>query len=199
MKSKPFSFLFFLILLGAPVFAQTDFKREFEQSIRKSQTPQEILESLSPFMDQARRVRCFRQVDGQELSWEVKMNYRGRQFSIEFYDDYTLKDIEELIRWRKLEFTTRKSIEEFFKENYSRYRIKRFQKQFIPQEGEYLFSFIANTLTNASIKPDGYEIEAEVRNNETGELGFFEYQFDSEFRLKRKRKIIHDPDGNLLF
>lgn len=127
------------------------------------------------------------------------MIYNGRQFSIEFFEDFELKDVEELIRWRRLEDSVKRPINVHFSDNYSRFRIKRFQKQFFPDTGVDPQSFLSSIFSGERHAPEGYEVEAEVRNTDSRKFGFYEYQFDKEFRLINKRQIIQDPDGNLLF
>lgn len=199
MRSKPhivFPALLLLVMLGN---AQPPVKLEVEQSIRRQDTPSQLLEILSPFLEQAKRVRYFMQTGIDQVTWEVKMSYNGRQFSIEFFEDFQLKDVEELIRWRRLEGRVREPINKYYSDNYSRFRIKRFQKQFFPDTEVDPQCFLSSIFSGERKGPDGYEVEAEVRNTDSRKFGFYEYQFDQEFRLINKRQIIQDPDGNLLF
>lgn len=199
MKEKLLFLLISLMLAGVSSLAQSDTKREFEQSVKPGQVPEAILNVLTPFIEQGRRIKYFKESDGENISWEIKMRYQGRQFSIEFYEDSRLKNIEELVGWNRLERGPRNSLGAFFESNYQRFRIKRFQKQYIPDKDQEVGTFISKVLSVEGLPPDGYEVEAEVRSKETREFGFFEYLFDQDFQLISKRKIIPVPDGNLLF
>ncbi|MEE4176475.1 MAG: hypothetical protein V2I46_03105 [Bacteroides sp.] len=193
--------LLFLILtsVGMSSLAQSVEKREFEQSVKMHQVPGQILEYLSPFMDKAKKVKYFRESDGENLTWEVKLKFKGRQFSIEFFDNHTLKDIEELVRWKSLEPEAGVPLNDYFESNYRRFRIKRIQKQYHPGKDVEMTAFIEKVLSADNLPPSGFEIEAEVRGHDRGDFGFFEYQFDASFNLVSKRKIIPVSDGNLLF
>ena len=199
MKIKSFFLLLILFAARIPLMAQSDEKREYEQSVDIEMVPGPILEYLSPFIDKARKVKFFRESDGENRTWEIKMKYQGRQFSIEFFDDNRLKDIEELVRWKRLNEEMRRPLNEYFDSNYKRFRIKRLQKQYHPANPSAPEEFLVKVLSSAQVPPDGYEIEAEVSGRETDDFGLFEYRFDQNFQMLSKRKIIPVSDGNLLF
>jgi hypothetical protein len=198
MVTRPIIFLT-LLIIGLCGQAQEGVKREFEQRVRPDQFPSSIYADLQPVTENARRVRYFREFDGENYSWEVKMVYGGRHFSLEYNDSHQLNDIEELVRWRRLDPATRAALSRYFESNYDRFRVKRFQKQFFPRPETDPMQTIEAILSGSRTNPDGYELEADIRRAEDRLIGTYEFQFDKDFNLVSKRKIVPLSHDNLVF
>jgi|GEM_PF-1372732 len=203
-RIRPKSFLsltlFLLLFFGSlGLFAQPNGKTEHELRINRNEMPVKILEELADFLEEARRIRYFREFDGTSYFWEVKFIYEGRHFSVKFNQDYSLYDIEFLTHWRLAEREVRQPLISYFEQNYRRFRIKRLQFTFLPQPGISQPDFFERILDDALPPPQFYEVEAEVISSITGTMGFYEFRFDTHFNLVEKRIIIPVSDVNLHF
>jgi len=199
--SKPFRIITICFVLFIPfgLFAQEAGKIEFERRVSKDQFPAQIIQELSTFLDDARRVRFFQEFDGTQYSWEVKMVYNRKIFSIEYSADMSLLDIEVLENWRWVSTAIKEPLAYYFDKHYERYRIRRVQLQFLLQPGQTQVEFIAAILRYELPQAQSYELEAEVKGIDNKEFGFYEFLFDNKFQLIEKRKIIPISDVNLHF
>jgi len=179
--------------------AQQTGKIEYERKVSKQEVPTEILRELQEYIEEGRRIRYFKEFDGTSYSWEVKLIYEGKHFSIEYSADHTLLDIEQLVHWRLAGSNLRENLRKLFEQNYSRFKILRVQHTFLPPTGVARLDFIENVLDDDRPTANYFEIVAEVVSATTMELAQYEYIFDSAFKLISKRRIIPLSDVNLLF
>lgn len=84
-----------LILLCCPATAVVaqGVKNEVEVSIRPHEMPEKSVRLLTSVLRDARRVRFYRETDGEQVSYESKLKWRGDAYSIEFHADGSLMDI----------------------------------------------------------------------------------------------------------
>lgn len=192
--------MFLLLFLSSfNLFAQQNGKTEFELRVNRHEVPVKILEELADFLEEARRIRYFREFDGTSYFWEVKFIYEGRSFSVKFNQDYSLYDIEFLTHWRLAEREVRQPLISYFEQNYRRFRIIRLQYTFLPRTDISQPDFFERILDDDLPPPQFYEVEAEVISPTTGAMGFYEFIFDTHFNLVEKRIIIPVSDVNLHF
>lgn len=192
--------MFLLLFLGSlGLSAQQNGKTEFELRMKRHEVPVKILEELADFLEEARRIRYFREFDGTSYFWEVKLIYEGRHFSVKFNQDYSLYDIEFLTHWRLAERAVRQPLTSFFEQNYKRFRIKRLQYTFLPRADISQADFFERIMDDELPPPQFYEVEAEVISPTTGAIGFYEFTFDTHFNFIEKRIIIPASDVNLHF
>ena len=97
---------FRLILIGAllccfSITAQTKNEKEFRISL--SEFPQNSQEILSAVQDQVKRIRFYKEIDGDQESYESKFKFGKRWFSVEFSKDGVLEDIEVTVKEKQIE------------------------------------------------------------------------------------------------
>lgn len=189
----------FVLFIHFGLYAQENGKIEFERRVSKDQFPAQIIKELSTYLDAARRVRFYQEFDGTRYSWEVKMVYNRKVFSIEYGSDLSLLDIEVLENWRWVSPSIKEPLADYFDKHYERHRIRRVQLQFLPQPGQTPEEFIASILRDDLPQAQSYELEGEVKGIANKEFGFYEFLFDHKFQLIEKRKIIPISDVNLHF
>jgi len=104
-------------------------KQEQEFRIDKSELPKIILTNLSDYLKESKRVRYYKELDGNKSSYEVKFKRNRLLYSVEFDQEGKLEDVEFVINPVDIPETTLKAIHKYLSSNYKKYRIKKIQQQ----------------------------------------------------------------------
>lgn len=174
-------------------------KQEYEKDIKEEEVPAEILELIKPMLEESRRIRYYEEYDGEKTGYEIKMLWRDRQLSVEFYADGRLMDIEELISYKEIEEEAREEIAEYFEEEFEKHKIQRLQRQYTPEEEddedeELIEDFMEDDREDLTIR---YEIVVRVKSDEM--YGPYELLFDDEGELLDVQKIERRSLDNVLY
>ncbi len=192
-----------LTLLQALIVMMNGFsqaiKDEVEESIAEQEMPEAALALLSPLLNEASAIRFYRETDNQQRSYECKMIWRGNDYSIEFHEDGSLMDIEQLVSFRSLSPVLREKINKHLSQEYRRFKIRKVQKQYSAEETneadkEAIEEFMEKDQDDLRIR---YEIEVDIKSREA--VGSFEMLWDDEGNFLEKRKIIRRSLDNLLY
>lgn len=193
-----FTALFLSFFLQQLLYAQ-DLKEEVENSIEREEMPASALDALEDFLEDqtVTDLEYFRETDGETTTFETKLNWQGYQYSIEFTDEGSLLDIEQLIEFSEIPEEAQVRITDKMEEQFSGFRMTRIQRQFIAdeedEEGEDVIEdFLENDMDDLIIR---YEIEVEGQNRR--EMGSFEMLFDSEGELIQRRRIVRRSLDNI--
>lgn len=193
-----FTALFLSFFLQQLLYAQ-DLKEEVENSIDREEMPASALDALEDFLEDqtVTDLEYFRETDGETTTFETKLNWQGYQYSIEFTDEGSLLDIEQLIEFSEIPKEAQVRITDKMEEQFSGFRMTRIQRQFIAdeedEEGEDVIEdFLENDMDDLIIR---YEIEVEGQNRR--EMGSFEMLFDSEGELIQRRRIVRRSLDNI--
>ena len=145
--------LFFLLLLYSYT-AIAQVKYEKEERIQKEALPTAVVKLLPLMETQAKRMRYYREFDGQSISYEVKFKQHGIHFSVEFNQDGQLEDIEVLISKSALSTAVLETV----KTDFQRVKLTRIQKQFVHPKGGNPAQTLQAVFEN-QIAPTAYELE----------------------------------------
>lgn len=198
MRKVLFLFIIQLLFLHFTCFSQR-VKNEVEESIAKSEMPDKSLALISGLLKDARKTRFYRETDGEQVSYEAKIGWRGNMYSIEFFEDGSLMDIEKLVSYHSLSEEDRNNIEKYLSQEYTRFKIRKVQKQFSAEEHdeedeEVIEEFLEQDNDDLIIR---YEIEIDVRAQ--AGVGAYEMLFDNEGNFISKRKILRRSLDNILY
>lgn len=181
------------------VLTAQDFKEEVENSINREEMPASALDALEDFLEDqsVTDLEFFRETDGETTTFEAKLNWRDYQYSVEFTDEGSLLDIEQLIEFSEIPEEVQGHIAGKMEEQFSRFRMTRIQRQFIAdeedEEGEDVIEdFLENDMDDLIVR---YEIEVEGQNRR--EMGSFEMLFDSDGELIQRRRIVRRSLDNI--
>lgn len=174
-------------------------KNEVEESIAKNAMPEKAIQLISDLLEEARKVHFYRETDGEQVSYEAKIQWQRNLYSIEFFENGSLMDIEKLIPYESLSQKAKNNIEKYLDKEYGRFKIRRVQKQFSAEDHdeedeEVIEEFIEQDSEDLTIR---YEIEIDVR--EQAEVGAYEMLFDDEGKFVNKRKILRRSLDNILY
>ena len=197
MKSRLvlFSALFFL-----SSFTVAQVKYEKEERIPIDDLPSVVQALLPQLQFNAKRIRYYREFDGDKESYEVKFKKHGTHFSIEFSQDGSLEDIEMLIKKSDLPSSVMTSLNDTF----PRCKLTRIQKQFVhPKDADpantlrIVLSDHHDALNHKLIDEANYEIEAQCVTKNG--LQKKELLFSSGGKLLSTRTIIAEADDHIIY
>lgn len=196
-----YKFLFLIfVMVGLPfsgVIAQSE-KNEVEDTIDREEMPEKALETLSEFWPASYDIRYYFQTDGDSESYEAKLEWQGRKFSIEFSLDGRVLNVEVLIERDEISPEAKEGIENYLQQEFRRVKVTRLQRQFIADDEDDSDDedFIDDVLEGDD---DDYLIryEIEVEGRSGGEIGAFELLFDQSGDLIQRRKIVRSSIDNI--
>lgn len=127
MKFKT-SFILLLCISSLSLAQEIKYEREFR--IRGSDFPENAMALLLPYLEDARRIKFYKELDGKNERYEAKYKREGYYFSVEFDNEGKLLDTEIAIRKKEIPEATRDLIESHLDENFRRYRLRKIQRRF---------------------------------------------------------------------
>lgn len=200
MKRIHFSILLVLLIsfgTFTSAYAQSE-KNEVERSLNRNDMPDKVLSLIDEFWPNLRGIKYFEQTDGEETTYEVKLEWQGDQYSIEFSTEGAVQDVEKLISFEDIPEPARGSITRDLDEQFNKYRLTRIQLQFIAADDDGVddSDFIDDILESDS---EDYEIrfEIELDGENRRELGSFEMLYNESGTLLEKSKIIRRSLDNI--
>lgn len=153
-------------------------KKEKEERINLSEFPSKAQNVLSKLPKDCKRIKFFKETDGNKQSFEAKFKYNGRRYSLEFSSNGIIEDLEVRVKMNAIEDSTQDQIKEHFKSSYLKYKLIKIQKQFVFNQNLDPDTFVAQVLNQESTDIINYEIIAEVKTEDGRELR--EFTFDNK-------------------
>lgn len=185
MKNKRLFILLSLFLYSALAIGQI--KNEKEERIKFSDLPEHIQTIAETLPKNARRIKFYKETDGYKKSFEIKLKYEGLSYSIEFSETEHLEDIEVLSNFKDLKQNAKNRIINYFETSYLKNRIIKVQNQFVFDKKYNPSIFIDTILIKQNVKPNNYEIIAEVRTSKKREIR--EFTFNAQGFYKKSREV----------
>jgi len=185
MKYRIFTLLLGF-LLSVSISAQT--KNEKEKRIKKSEFPKGANLLLNAIPQQAKRIRFYKETDGDKTSFETKFKFKKHWYSVECDSLGKLEDIEIQIKEDELPEETDDVIEDYFEDNSEKYDIIKIQEQFIysskPSDTEFLKHISSN---RESLRPN-YEIIVALKIDKVWVLKEITFSHQGQFLSERTIK-----------
>jgi hypothetical protein len=192
-----------LLILVAVIFfpflmlAQQNVKYEREKKISAEDFPDAAMQLILPLLENAKAVKFYQETNQDGINYEAKLKYDKTYFSIEFDSLQQLKDVEELLDWKKATDIPSASMQQNMDENFSKVKVTRIQKQ---------YNFISSTAqlktlppSEETIKSINYELEVEGEMHDKNQLQFYELLFNEKGELIQQRVIRKNITDNLIF
>ena len=161
--------------------------------------PAEALETMHPLLRQIRKLRYYREQSSTGISYEAKGKWRRYRWSIEFFEDGRLMDLEKLVAWEDIPAATAERIDSVLRSRYEKYRISRLQLQLSAPDSSLSDRAVIEAVVEretAGLR-GRYELEAEVKGLDL--LGEFEFLFDATGQLLQQRPILRRPLDHVLY
>ncbi len=180
-------FSYYLVLIATFSFsnlvAQT--KNEKESRVSMSQFPESAQLVLEYVPEKARRIKYYKETDGDKLSFESKFKYNKHWYSVEFDNNGTLEDIEKTIKKKHLNDTLKTAINAYLNLQTSKFDILKIQEQYLYNNKTSQRDFLNTILTdNASIRSN-YEIIIALKKDGFWLLAEMTFDFNGQFLKSR--------------
>src|SRR6056297_354 len=192
-----FLLLTIMMMFTTAVLGQAE-KREVEDSIDRSEMPEKALVTLDSFWPDLEGIRYFAETDGDTETYEAKLEWDGKQFSIEFTGRGYIIDVEQLVTREEISSEVNGNIDRYLSTEFTRIRITRLQRQFIADDDDEVdnIDFIHDILESDE---EDYEVryELEVEGKSGSAIGAFELLFDHYGELIQRRKIVRRSLDNI--
>lgn len=188
----------YLMVVMVLAFAKADYltaqsKQERESRVERTEFPEAAQQLLDLFSQKGKGVKFYRETDGDEVSFEMKLKVNRRWRSVEFDENGRLEDIEVTIRKRRIAQQALRNIQEVLDSLSDKNKIEKVQLQFIPTSDnpqEMLERLDRNQF-------DNYEIIAAFK--EKRKIYRKELLFSSQGMLLQSRDIKRIAYDFLLF
>jgi hypothetical protein len=111
--------------------AQSEQKLEQEEKIAAVLFPKNAAKTVNEIGYARKKVTYYRETDGDKISYEAKLKYQDRKYSIEFDLNGVLEDVEIDFRKRKIPVNVRAKINKILDTVARKYRIEKVQEQYV--------------------------------------------------------------------
>lgn len=126
MKYSPI-ILFFLCLSHLGWGQQSKYEQEYR--ITQELFPQKAYALLSEYLDRAKRIRFYKEIDSTKESYEAKFKKGRLRYSVEFDIDGTLEDVEFIIKKDDVPEETWHNILSYLDTHFPKFRLRKIQQQ----------------------------------------------------------------------
>lgn len=193
---KPFYALLSLCLLLSVQLGTAQNKYEREYRIKKSQFPEKALELISTKLENARRVRFYKETDSTKVSYEAKFKKDRLHYSVEFDEDGVLEDVEILIKSIDIPDDSYSLMTKYLEKKFNRYRIRRMQQQY-PVGADPIETTLRNAFQNLMLPTIKYELIVSGK----GDSGYeqFEILFNANGAFEKIRKSLPPNYDHVLY
>lgn len=192
-KSVSLFILFFGFSVGM-AFAQV--KDEREHRIRKSQFPENARLFIHQKLVNAKRIRFYKEIDGDKISYEAKLKKDRLKYSIEFNVEGKLEDIEITIKPIDIPNDAYAKITTYLENNFKKYRIQKIQQQYIV-DGDDIDQTLKNAFQNLMLPSIKYELVINGKNDKGFEE--FEILFNANGKFELIKKALPPNYDHVLY
>jgi hypothetical protein len=171
-------------------------KYEREYRIKKSQFPEKALKYIDEKLEDARRIRFYKETDSTKTSYEAKFKKDRLKYSVEFSEEGVLEDIEVLIRAVDIPDDSFSEMNGYLKRNFRKYRIRKIQQQYPMGEND-AETTVKHAFQNLMLPYIKYELIVAGKK----EKGYARYEvlFDAEGRFENIRKSLPPNYDHVLY
>ncbi len=157
MKLAAFSIL---ILFTHSMWSQTKDEREFRVEMHAFPVVgQSILKELPKTV---KRLKLYKEIDGEKISYEAKFKYKKNRYSLELDTNGTIEDIEMIVKEKSLPMDV---IELYFQSHYIKFTIIKIQKQLVNSSSKSDSDFLKDVLEGSHEHEVNFEIIAATKTD----------------------------------
>jgi hypothetical protein len=179
-----FNFIpFLLIIFVLELSAQT--KNEKESRIQLSEFPTQAQTTIHSIIKEVRRIRHYKETDGNLESFESKFKYKKHWYSVEFNKSGELEDIEVRIREDHLNTVVKNMIKSYLNDHFLKYDIIKIQEQYSSSRTAHTQLFLKTILENRKSIDSNFEIIIAVKSSEGWDLKELTFNKTGEFLKTR--------------
>ena len=195
MNFKTVLFLVLCITLSTnSAFAQV--KNEREHRIRKSQFPEQALLIIHQKLVNAKRIRFYKEVEGNKVSYEAKFKKDRLKYSIEFTPEGKLKGIKIAIQPLDIPNDAYAKITTYLENKFKKYRIQKIQQQYL-SEGQDIDKTLKEAFQNLMLPSIKYVFLINGKNDNGSEK--FEILFNAEGKFELMKNALPPNYDHVLY
>jgi len=163
------------LMFGILASAQKKYEREYR--IKRSQFPESALAYIENDLKDVRRIRYYKEVDGDKTSYTAKFKRDRLKYGIEFDEEGQLVAMEILIKPIDIPDDVYDKITFYLDNNYNKHRVLKIQQQY-PLGEENTEKTVKNAFQNLMLPYIKYVFAVKGKK----ESGFEQYEciFDAE-------------------
>ncbi len=192
---KKYSSLLLLVFLINTAMAQDKYEREYR--IRKSQFPDKAFVFLNTYLEDAKRLRYYKELDSAKTSYEAKFKKDRLFYSIEFDEEGLLEDVEILVSEVDIPNSSFKAMQDYLKSSFKKYRIRKIQQQYTLTAFETVENTLKKAFQNLIDPKINYELI--VAGKKDRDFQDYEILFDSNGKFIRLRKSLPANYDHVLY
>lgn len=167
------------LLLSCNSWSQT--KNEQEERVKLEALPETVIDLVNTLPKECKRLRFYKETDGETQSFEVKFKYKKQHYSIECSTIGRVEDIEVIVEPKQIKTTAKSEIDAYFKENFQKSKLIKVQLQYVYTSTEVISVFVNNVLSKTNDLNVNYEIVAEVKSDSKREVCEFLFNENGSF------------------
>ncbi len=187
---------FFFILICIPFLAISQNKYEREIRIDKADFPVEALDLVSPYLEDVKRVRFYRETDSIKVSYEAKFKKGKLLYSVEFDQTGKLEDIEFVIKKNDIPEESWNNIIGWLNNEFEKTKVKKIQQQY-PNEQSSPEELLKEAFQNLILPYIHYELIFSAQNGKGFQM--YEGLFDANGKMLKIRKSLKPPYDHILY
>ncbi len=176
----------FLFVFSISCFSQT--KNEKESRIRLDAFPEASKLVITPILSKVKRIRYYRETDGNRSSFESKFKYHKYWYSIEFDNNGILEDIEVTVKEKQLDTSIRLKLNAYLKRRFKTYNYLKIQEQYVSPKTFDDINYLTHILEHRNTIPSNYEIVVAVETHDNWEIREMTFNYLGKFLNERTIK-----------
>jgi len=184
-----------LSLLCSLSFGQE--KQEREHRIRKSQFPASALEFIAAYVDGAKRLKFYKEIDKEQIDYTAKFKKGRLHYNLKFDTSGALELAA--FRVKEVDFPedSWSRVTSYLKTTYTKCKIKKMWQQYPVTDHAETKIVLKNTFQNLMIPAMNYKLFVKGKK----EKGFIPYEilFDDEGNFKSSKKALPANYDHVLY
>ena len=169
-------------------------KIEKEFKVNADQVPERSSTWIAEAFPNASKVKWYSEETSGKKSYEAKLKWQNRKYSVEFSKEGDIEDVEIKLNWKKLPEDIRKQLKNSFSQ-IEKFKLLKIQEQWSAADPDLLKAAIQQR----DKKQINVKYEVEFRAMINGVHGQWEGLFDTSGKLLQTRRILTRPTDNLDF
>ena len=184
------------LLLCLPFWVLSQNKYERETRIDQAGFPAEALDLVSPYVQDAKRPRFYRETDSAKVSYEIKFKKGRLLYSVEFDQNGKLEDVEFIIKKTDIPEDSWGNIQNWLNSEFQKSKVKKIQQQY-PVGQESPAERLKDAFQNLILPYIRYELVFSAQKEKGFQL--YEGLFDANGKLLKLRKSLNPQYDHILY
>ena len=181
-----------LIFISVAGYSQIKFEKE--ERIKPDDAPVNAVRFVDA-MQLSGKIKWFKEIGFNKISYEAKTKHKGKRFSIEFSKEGTFEDVEVEIKTAAIEEATFKAISDYLVGAHAKFKINKVQRQYSGDTNYIMNNFLREA--DSKVLIINYEIVITTKTD--GAFAKYEYLFDKNGVFIQKSRVTSHMTDNLEF